>query len=85
MKSEFKQWIILRIIAPFSWSKWADISTFSYASEAYLLQGMVNRKTNSKQFKVTAISSRFKIADPRNVSIDELDKCGLIERELKTP
>ena len=82
MKVQFKQWIILTMIAPFSWSKWVDISTFSWGSEAYLLQGKVNRRTNAKRFLVTAISSRFKVADPRNVSIEELDKCGLIEREL---
>ena len=82
MKTQFKQWIIYRILAPFSWSKWVDISTFSYASCAYLLQGKVNRTTNAKRFRVTAISSTFKIADPRNVPIEELDKCGLIQSEL---
>ncbi len=82
MKAQFKQWIILRVLAPFSWSKWVDIDTFNYTSYAYLLQGKVNRATNAKRFKVVAISSTFKIADPGHVPMADLEKAGLIEREL---
>jgi hypothetical protein len=82
MKTEFKTWAIGYILAPFSWSAWADICTFTWLDNAYLLQGKVNRRTNEKRFMVTSTNQR--IISPQNVgeiSMDRLKECNLINEQ----
>jgi hypothetical protein len=79
----FKQSILNFLLAPFSWTRWVDIDTFSYSSEAYLLQAKKNRKTNAKQFRVTSTSpSFFTNAAVRQLPFEDLKKANLIETEL---
>lgn len=84
MKTEFKIWLINYILAPFSWSKWADITTFPFAG-SYLLQGKVNKRTNAKKFRVTTISSgnMFSAQYLDGLPIEKLEESKLIDREVK--
>lgn len=82
-KTEFKIWWTNYWLAPFSWSRWADIQTFSFGCSAYLLQGKVNSKTNAKKFKVTAMKRTTGVADVGYVKIERLTECGLIDEIVK--
>lgn len=62
--------------APFSWSKWVDITTFQYAG-GYLLQGRVNHVSNAKQFRITELKQSLKIADAPFVTLEKLKEVGL--------
>lgn len=55
MHTSFGNWLTNYFLASFSWSRWTDITTFSYAGEAFLLQGKVNSRTNAKKFKVIVL------------------------------
>ncbi len=46
---QFKIWAYSYFTHPFSWSRWCDIQTFSYGSDAYLLQGKSNKNSNAKK------------------------------------
>lgn len=83
MKTEFRIWLINYILAPFSWSRWTDICTFSYGRTACLLQGRVNKKTNAKKFKITELRQRFTLNDVHNMPIEKLNECGLIDSQVK--
>jgi len=84
MRTEFKTWFIGYILAPFSWSAWVDICTFTWASNAYLLQGRVNRRTNEKRFKVTSTgSSIFTAANVGKLPMERLKECGLINESVE--
>lgn len=83
MKTEFKIWLVNYLLSPFSWSKWADICTFSFAYNAYLLQGKVNKRTNAKIFRVTAMKGMIGVADVGSIELDQLKKCGLIDETVK--
>jgi len=80
---EFKNWWISYWLAPFSWSKWSDISTFSYGYKSYLLQGRVNRKTNAKKFKVTPIKNKYGTVGVETMKMERLVECGLIDEIAK--
>jgi hypothetical protein len=83
IKTEFKTWWVNYLLAPFSWSRWTDIITFSYAG-AYLLQGKVNRLTNAKKFKITALrANHLGVAKVERMPIETLEKCGLIDQQVK--
>lgn len=82
-KTEFGTWLHNYFLEPFSWSKWADITTFTFGSNAYLLQGKVNRRTNAKKFKVTAMKRLSGVADVGHMKMERLAECGLIEEQVK--
>ena len=83
MKTKYKSWFMNYFLAPFSWSRWTDIDTFSYTAEAYLLQGRVNYRTNSKQFKVTSMKNTFSLAHIGKLDIAILEDRGLIDKNTK--
>lgn len=83
MKVEFKNWIIHSILAPLSWSKWCDIQTFMFGSTCYLLQGKLNKVTNSKKFKVTQLKQNFQTANIGLISLEKLKDHGLIEEQIQ--
>jgi hypothetical protein len=83
MKVIFKIWLYNYITAPFSWSRWADISSFSFGSDAYLLQGKVNKNSNAKKFRITALKNNSKLADVQFMSLERLKECQLIEEIVK--
>lgn len=84
MKTQFKTWLIGYAIAPFSWSRWADICTFTFLGDAYLLQGKVNRQTNEKRFMVTSTSPNFlNAADVGSIRMERLKECGLINETIE--
>lgn len=72
-----KQGLLAWIKMPFMWSKWIDITTFSFASAGYLLQGRVNSVSNAKQFRITIMKQRFAMADPPKIELDKLQSLGL--------
>lgn len=78
----FLKWLANYILAPFSWSRWTDIVTFSYAG-AYLLQGKVNSRTNAKKFKVIAIKNRAGVAKMEFLDMNKLAATGLIDTTVK--
>ena len=82
-KTQFQIWWINYILAPFSWSRWTDIATFSYGSTACLLQGKCNSRTNAKRFKITTLKQRFAINDVQHMEMKRLIECGLIDEQLK--
>lgn len=84
MKTEFKIWLINYILAPFSWSRWTDITTFAFAG-SYLLQGKVNKRTNAKKFRVTTISSATMTTARylNGLPMDKLEECKLIDKQVK--
>jgi hypothetical protein len=79
----FLKWFASYFLAPFSWSRWADITTFSYGNEFYLLQGKVNSRNNSKKFKVIAIKNKIGVAKPDKISMEQLIATGLIDTTVK--
>jgi hypothetical protein len=83
MKTDFKTWWANYWLAPFSWSRWADICTFSYGDNAFLLQGKVNKTTNAKKFKVTAMKRFTGGADVKSMTMERLSECGLINEIAK--
>ena len=82
VKVEFKMWLINYLIAPFSWSKWADITCFEFGYDGYLLQGKVNKITNAKIFKITPQKQSFTPATSY-VGFDRLKEVGLIDETVK--
>jgi len=82
MKAEFKQWAIMYFLAPFSWSKWIDIDTFSFGMSAYLLQAKVNKSTNAKKFRVTKTKNNFGVADIGNLKLEKLTEAKLTQVSL---
>jgi hypothetical protein len=82
-KTEFRIWWMHYWMAPFAWSRWADICTFSFGSNAYLLQGKVNRKSNAKKFRVTAMKRTTGVADVGHMKMERLTECGLIDEMAK--
>lgn len=84
-RTQFKLWWIHWLMAPFSWSRWTDISTFSYGDSAHLLQGKVNRRSNAKKFRVTNMKKSYSVIDIGRLPIEKLDECGLIDNEVKWP
>lgn len=83
IKTEFQIWLWNYILAPFSWSRWTDIATFSFGYNAYLLQGKVNKRTNAKRFRVQSTKQVFAVADIGGISMEQLDKCKLIDTVAK--
>jgi len=83
IKTEFKIWFVNYLLAPFSWSRWTDICTFSFGYSAYLLQGKVNSKTNAKKFKVISTKGLVGVADVGVLEMKRLKECGLICEEVK--
>lgn len=81
MNLEFKIWAINYFIAPFSWSRWTDISIFQYGNSSYLLQGKLNRRSNAKKFRITPTSKTF--GAQVIISLERLKTCGLINEEVK--
>jgi hypothetical protein len=81
-KVEFRIWLINYILAPFSWSRWTDIKTFQYGYGGYLLQGRMNKKTNAKIFRITEMKHSF-VTTETTCEIEQLDKCGLIDSQVK--
>ena len=81
VRTDFKIWFVNYFLAPFSWSRWTDISTFDYAG-GYLLQGKVNKRTNAKKFKITEMRQCWKVAKT-SVSMDKLKENGLIDDKVK--
>jgi hypothetical protein len=82
MKTQFKIWLVNYLVGPFSWSKWTDINTFEFHGDPYLLQGMVNKVSNAKKFRVTRIGTMFG-ASPMSMPFDKLRQHGLIEDQVK--
>ena len=82
-KTQFRIWWINYFISPFSWSRWTDITTFSYGGTACLLQGKCNKSTNAKRFKITTMKQRFSINDVGNMKMERLAECGLIDETVK--
>ena len=81
--TQFKTWWINYLMHPFSWSRWTDIITFSYAG-AYLLQGKVNSRSNSKKFRVVQLrENSLGVAKVEHMPIETLEKCGLIDTQVK--
>jgi|LakMenEpi03Aug12_release.lakeMendotaPanAssembly.Ray.scaffolds.fasta_scaffold2760367_1 hypothetical protein len=78
MKKEFKTWITNFLFSFLGWSRWTDITTFSYGYDSYLLQGKLNKRTNSKKFKITSITSK-----DRSISLEKLIESGLIDTQVK--
>jgi len=74
--------IVSFLTHPFSWSKWVDISTFSFGSSAYLLQGKVNKNSNSKKFKVVPLKRFYQTGDIGSIEMSKLEECGLITTKL---
>lgn len=74
--------IISFLTHPFAWSKWVDICTFSFGSCAYLLQGKVNKNSNSKKFKVVPLKRFYQTADVGRIDMSKLTECGLITDKL---
>ena len=65
-----------------NWSQWKDILVFSFATESFLLQGKVNRKTNRKKFKAVSCSrGRFGMGFAHSVTEEQLRKVGLFDKE----
>lgn len=83
MKTEFKIWWINYFMHPFAWSRWCDICTFNFGYTPYLLQGKLNRRSNAKKFRVTAITNKIGVAYPGSVPISTLDEKGLIDSQVK--
>jgi len=84
-RTEFSIGIMNMIMAPFAWSNWVDVLTFSFGSNAYLLQAKRNRRTNAKRFRVTEMKQRMETAAPSHVSMEELEERGLINKSLEYP
>lgn len=82
-KTQFKIWWISYITAPFSWSRWTDICTFSYGGTACLLQGKLNKRTNAKIFRITKMKQFGAINEVGNVRMERLTECGLIDEQVK--
>lgn len=80
--TSFGNWFTNYFLAPFSWSRWTDITTFAFGG-AYLLQGKVNSRTNAKKFKVTAIKNKVGVAKLEHLSMDKLASNGLIDDKVK--
>lgn len=78
---EFKMWLISYLIVPFSWSKWTDISVFTFGHDGYLLQGKVNRISNAKRFRITEQKQSLKSAHSY-ASFDRLKEVGLIDEQV---
>jgi len=79
---QFKQWALMYFLAPFSWSKWIDIDTFSFGGSACLLQGKVNTRTNAKKFRVTGMKKSFNVHDIGHLKLEKLTECGLTQTKL---
>lgn len=71
-----KQGLLAWLKSPFAWSKWIDITTFTFAG-GYLLQGRVNSISNAKQFRITEMKQSFKSADAPFVQLEKLKEIGL--------
>ena len=56
--TSFGNWLTNYFLAPFSWSRWTDITTFAFGG-AYLLQGKVNSRTNAKKFNICPYKIRL--------------------------
>ena len=81
-KTQFQIWAINYFLAPFSWSKWTDISTFEYGDGGYLLQGKVNKRTNAKKFRITAMKQVLIIAQTTQ-TMQRLNEVGLINDKME--
>jgi hypothetical protein len=81
--TSFGNWFINYFLAPFSWSRWTDITTFSYASQAFLLQGKVNSRTNAKKFKIISFKTRTGIVKIGHMTMEQLALTGLIDDKVK--
>lgn len=68
--------------APFSWSKWVDIDTFSFGGDAYLLQGKVNNNSNAKRFRVTRTRQWYRTADIGSLPMQKLESAGIVKQSL---
>lgn len=83
INTEFKTWWANYWLSPFSWSRWTDIDTFYYDTHPYLLQGKVNKRSNAKKFKITAIKNTIGHSSMQGLNIEQLFKCGLIDQTVK--
>ena len=81
--TQFKTWWVNYWLAPFSWSRWADIETFNFGSTPYLLQGKVNSRSNAKKFRVTPIKNRAGVASGGTPKLSYLAEHGLIDEQVK--
>ena len=79
---DFKIWFSNYFLALFSWSRWVDVDTFSFGSNAYLLQGKINKRSNAKKFRVTGMKNRSGVADIGAIKIERLSGCGLINNNV---
>lgn len=82
-KITFKQWWGTYWMAPFSWSKWTDVMVFNFGGSAYLLQGQVNQRTNSKRFKVVSFKRPLAVVQPSHITMDDLNKTGIVDQQVK--
>ena len=83
IKTQFQIWFVYYFNAPFSWSRWTDISVFHYSSNSYLLQGKVNKFNNAKKFRVTAIKNKFGIHSDASITMEKLESCGLVNQVVQ--
>ena len=85
-KTDFQIWWVNYFLAPFSWSRWTDILTFTYGmvSEPQLLQGKLNKRTNAKKFRITSLKQKMTTKyHYGKIDMDVLDKNGLIDSQVK--
>lgn len=81
-KTDMKFKIIYRslwiwFLSPCFWTKWIDVTTFTYSYSGYLLQGRRNKLSNAKQFRITILKQSFKMAEAPMVHLDTLKQLGL--------
>lgn len=83
IKTQFQIWFVYYFNAPFSWSRWTDISVFQYQGTCYLLQGKVNKFNNAKKFRVTGIKNKYGLNGDASITMEKLDACGLVNQVVQ--